>query len=143
MNGRQFKKLCKRAAEVMIKIEPKIKSTLVISEERGEPPEITRHYKWDMDTLRQNWRWKTRKEPVPDVLPSGIAGFGGWDGYYEPEWYDEDALSFLMNYVIAEFYNWEGSEIGGFINNECPQHLTRFPNKAIKYLERKLLKKAA
>ncbi|HGS4635401.1 TPA: hypothetical protein ACMDPH_003447 [Vibrio cholerae] len=143
MNGRQFKKLCKRAAEVMIKVEPKIKSTLVISEERGEPPEITRHYKWDMDTLRQNWRWKTRKEPVPDVLPRGIAGFGGWDGYYEPEWSDEDALSKLMNYVRETFTDWGSCDGISWPENNCPEELRRLPNKAIKYVERKLLKKAA
>lgn len=143
MNGRQFKKLCKRAAEVMIKLEPKIKSTLVISEERGEPPEITRHYKWDIDTLRQNWRWKTRKEPVPDVLPRGIAGFGGWDGYYEPEWSDEDALSHLIHYVDWTFTDWKRCDGISWPENNCPEELRRLPNKAIKYLERKLLNKAA
>ncbi|EOX1555473.1 hypothetical protein ACPD0L_000775 [Vibrio cholerae] len=143
MNGRQFKKLCKRAAEVMIKVEPKIKSTLVISEERGEPPEITRHYKWDMDTLRQNWRWKTRKEPVPDVLPKGIAGFGGWDGYYEPEWYDEDALSALIGHVIDSFIDWESCDGESLPKSNCPKELLRLPNKAIKYAELNLIKEAA
>ncbi|HGE6046399.1 TPA: hypothetical protein ACGGS3_000613 [Vibrio cholerae] len=84
MNGRQFKKLCKRAAAVMIKVEPKLKSQLILSEERGCEPEIGQIYKWDINTLRQNWRWKAGKDKTPDSLPKGIAGFGCWDGYYEP-----------------------------------------------------------
>ncbi|HFQ5056286.1 TPA: hypothetical protein ACGU7J_001668 [Vibrio vulnificus] len=62
MNGRQFKKLCKRAAAVMIKIQPHLESQLFFSEERGGEPEITQHYKWDVNTLRQNWRWKDSRD---------------------------------------------------------------------------------
>ncbi|EKF9299612.1 hypothetical protein O1B50_000105 [Vibrio cholerae] len=140
MNGRQFKKLCKRAAEVMIKIQPQLKSQLCFSETRGEEPEITRHYKWDVNTLRQNWRWKGDRDAMPDSLPRGIAGFGCWDGYFEPDWSDEDALSELMHYVRATFTDWGGCDGNPESENNCPEELLRLPNKAIKYAELNLIK---
>ncbi|EMZ1487768.1 hypothetical protein ABC295_000963 [Vibrio cholerae] len=143
MNGRQFKKLCKRAAEVMIKVEPKLKSQLILSEERGCEPEIGRIYKWDINTLRQNWRWKAGKDKTPDSLPKGIAGFGCWDGYYEPEWDDEDALSVLIGHVIDSFIDWGSCDGESLPKSNCPEELLRLPNKAIKYAELNLIKEAA
>ncbi|EGR2446753.1 TPA: hypothetical protein ACMDTO_000145 [Vibrio cholerae] len=143
MNGRQFKKLCKRAAAVMIKIQPQFESQLFFSEERGGEPEITRHYKWDVNTLRQNWRWKGDRDAMPDSLPKGIAGFGCWDGYYEPEWDDEDALSTLMHYVCETFTDSGSFDGNSWPENNCPEKLLRLPNKAIKYAELNLIKEAA
>ncbi|WP_114774103.1 hypothetical protein [Vibrio cholerae] len=140
MNGRQFKKLCKRASSVMIKIQPQLKSQLCFSEERGDEPEITRHYKWDVNTLRQNWRWKGNRDAMPDSLPKAIAGFGCWDGYYEPEWDDEDALSALMHYVRVTFTDWSDCDGNSWPKCHCPEELLRLPNKAIKYAELNLIK---
>ncbi|HDZ9238723.1 TPA: hypothetical protein RUZ16_000310 [Vibrio cholerae] len=140
MNGRQFKKLCKRAASVMIKIQPHLESQLFFSSEGDEPPEVTHYYHWDKNTLDQNWRQKTRKAKEPDMLPSGIAGFGCVYGYYEPEWSDEDALSALMHYVFCTFMDWGGCDVNALIENNCPQELLRLPNKAIKYAELNLIK---
>ncbi|EGR4104983.1 hypothetical protein DDO72_07320 [Vibrio cholerae] len=140
MNGRQFKKLCKRAASVMIKIQPQLESKLCFSETRGDEPEIGRIYKWDVNTLRQNWRWKGDREAMPDSLPRGIAGFGCWDGYYEPEWDDGDALSELMHYVCDTFTDWGGCDWDSWPENNCPEELLRLPNKAIKYAELNLIK---
>ncbi|HDI3344828.1 TPA: hypothetical protein PMK43_002087 [Vibrio cholerae] len=140
MNGRQFKKLCKRAAAVMIKIQPQLESQLFFSSAGDEPPEITRYYHWDKNTLGQNWRQKTREAEEPDMLPSGIAGFGCVDGYYEPEWSDEDALSALMHYVRDTFTDWGGFDGNSWPENNCPEELLRLPSKAIKYAELNLIK---
>lgn len=141
MNGRQFKKLCKRAAEVMIKAEPKLKVQLILSEDRGDSPEVGRIYKWDINTLRQNWRWKGSRDATPDSLPKGIAGFGCWDGYYEPEWDDEDALSALIGHVIDSFIDWGSCDGKSLPKSNCPEELLRLPNKAIKYMELKIANK--
>ncbi|HAS4952600.1 TPA: hypothetical protein I7D81_002188 [Vibrio cholerae] len=77
---------------------------------------------------------------MPDSLPKGIAGFGCWDGYYEPEWYDEDALSKLMHYVRETFTDWGGCDGNQWPENNCPEELLRLPNKAIKYAELNLIK---
>lgn len=139
MNGRQFKKLCKKSAEVMIRLNHRYSNVLFFSECRDEYPEIARRYKWDRDTIKQNWRGKGIE---PDFLPVGIAGFGCMDGYYEQEWSDNDALSELMLNLFDHFTRWSECENSVMPENSCPEKLRRLPGKAIKYTELNLINSA-
>jgi hypothetical protein len=77
MNGRQFKKLCKKAHALVIQIDPRA----------------------DQDTYRaigdESW-WHSQ-------IKKGTMGFGAMSGYYEPEWDDYSAWSTLINLV---FWNY-------------------------------------
>lgn len=77
MNGRQFKKLCKKAHALVIQINPQA----------------------DQDTFRaigdESW-WHSQ-------IKKGTMGFGATSGYYQPEWDDYSAWSTLTDLV---FWNY-------------------------------------
>lgn len=137
MNKRQFKKLCKQAANVMVNVSECYKSQLFYSDSNDEFPEIGMKYKWERNTIKQNWRGKGEE---PDMLPKRIAGFGCVSGYYEPEWEDCDALSTLIRAVIDSFTDWGTCDVDKWPDNHCPVILKKSRRHAIAYAKVNLIK---
>ncbi|MBY8106419.1 hypothetical protein KW456_04735 [Vibrio fluvialis] len=135
MNPRIFKKLCKKSAEILersgyakhlIKVQQ--------SESDGDCPEITTSYKWE----RKSYQGKKVPKKSYGVnwhvmTLDGTIGFGETSGYYEPEWWDKDALSMLREAVIDSFTDWGTCDGDSWPENNCPKILKRSPRHAVAY----------
>jgi hypothetical protein len=88
MNGRHFKKLCKKAHALVIRVNPQAsKSTCRAA---GD----------------ESW-WH-------DDIKKGTLGFGGMSGYEQPEWYDDSAYSALWEYVFWSVCDDSKCRDGGY-----------------------------
>ncbi|SEL12698.1 hypothetical protein SAMN05216359_105292 [Roseateles sp. YR242] len=97
MKPRFFKKLCKRAAPLCIALDPNLKGIEFVVREKGG------HDGWNGAGCGDE-----------TAVLKGTPGFGGFSGYYEPEWWDDSAWSMLFDQVY-----WA---VGEFDPNdeECP-----------------------
>ena len=87
MNARQFKKLCKRSYDILLLIDP------ACAERAYTPKEQDDTDGWFKTVLK------------------GTKGFGGMDGYYEPEWSDRSAWSELKEHVYWHFAVFKGDTL--------------------------------
>ena len=132
MNPRIFKKLTQKAA---IEVE----RLGVTSSEKfltvcvDDAPEIGRGYKWESKSYYSyhNYRKSCRIHELK--LLSGTVGFGSMEGYEEPEWSDNDALSMLFSFVFEQFTDWDNFHGEGWPDNHCPEILKKSARHLLSY----------
>lgn len=104
MNPRIFKKLTKAAAKEIDRLNIAIGQRFEVANEE-DPPEITRIYKWERKSFYGK-EWSLTNNHNVKIL-DGVVGYGQIEGYYDPEWCDNDALSLLYTNVIDRFVDWK------------------------------------
>ena len=90
MKPRLFKKLCKRALPLAVALDKNLKGIEYVVREKG---------------AHDDWHAKAGLLDDDEVL-KGTPGFGGFSGYYEPEWWDCSAWDMLREQVfwaVGEF----------------------------------------
>lgn len=131
MNQRQFKKLCKQAAEIIDANQPSMaKIRFASNDMEPEPPEITCAYNWERKCLHG---YKGRIVKEPELFPTGIVGYGETTGYYEPEWSDKSALCILIDMVSEEFTDWSETNEDGWPECKMSEKMKRSPRKLIQF----------
>ncbi len=133
MNPRIFKKLTKKAAEVL-EASGHVKNLIKVQQHimEGECPEITYGYKWE----RKSYQGKVHGKSWNLLTLDGTVGFGETAGYYEPEWWDKDALSMLREYVFDSFTDWGTCDGESWPENHCPKLLKKSSRHALAYAKK-------
>ncbi|WP_158138700.1 hypothetical protein [Vibrio metschnikovii] len=144
MNPRIFKKLCKKSAEILER-SGFVKHLIKVQqcELYGECPEIAMTYKWERKSYQGKKVPKSYGINWYVMTLDGTIGFGETSGYYEPEWWDEDALSMLRKAVIDSFTDWGACDGGKWPDNNCPKILKRSSRHAVAYAEVNFIKSEA
>jgi len=141
MNPRIFKKLCKQAAEVLVQ-SGHAKNLIKVqqSELCGDCPEITMSYKWERKSYQGKKVPKSYGINWYVMTLDGTIGFGETSGYYEPEWWDKDALSMLREAVIDSFTDWGTCDGNKWPDNHSPMILKKSCRHAIAYAKSNFIK---
>lgn len=133
MNPRIFKKLCKQAAEVL-EATGHVKNLIKVKQHPmdGDCPEISAFYNWERKSYQGKKRTEYHRSWMVLTL-DGTVGFGQTSGYYEPEWWDKDALSMLLEAVSNSFTDWGTCDGDNWPENNCPRILRKSCRHAIAY----------
>lgn len=137
MNPRIFKKLSKKSADILER-SGCVKHLIKVQQHEldGDCPEITMPYKWE----RKSYQGKMYGKSWLLLTLDGTVGFGATSGYYEPEWWDKDALSMLRGEVIESFTDWSTCDGDKWPENNCPKILRRSSRHAVAYAEANFIK---
>lgn len=100
MNPRILKKLTRRADPIVRKLTKQHR--IVVGYDDCESVET---YQRVEEKYLDRWNGEPNKYGYFRQL-KGTVGYGEMSGYYEPEWSDKDAYSWLSSYLLYRFTDW-------------------------------------